>query len=300
MPTIGDTYGPIPNGPARCNGSNFVNASGTNFLAYSKTVVEPLVIEGGCDITVKDVHFVGPDTTGTGSGEAQQDTFITFAGTQTALVDGVKVDGPDGDYVDVQALHEAPGPVQGLYETTNVTIEGSSFRDSGRQGIGFILASKIRLVHDTFYSAAATMFDVEVDSLGGVQADIDISDSEVVGQHYAYLVSAQTGSRLERFQMSGMRLVNGAQMRVWIAPAAGSNNVRVDYNAASAPASWSGGTRPAVFVSSNVTKVAVDHNIVPLLKRYTGGLAKVPNGSIVCESVCPAIHVVGPAIAMLP
>jgi hypothetical protein len=299
-PLVGESYPPLINGPAYCGRNNvFTQASGTDFLSYTKDpVVIPFFFEGGCDITVSGMHFVGPDTTGTGGGEAEQDTFLTFAGTQTAFVDDVTIRGPFGDCLDAQALHEAPGPVEGSYEATNITLTDSRCSDAGRDDIGIVLASRIDIVHDRFSSAADSVFDVEFDATGGVQADIDIADNVIVGQHYAYLLSAQTGAAVERLQFSGNAMIDGAQMRVVIADGLPGDNVRVDYNRASGVSTAAGETWPAVrIVGIDGDTVAVDHNTVPLNRA---GLAVVPSGGIVCDQDCPIIHIVGPTPALLP
>lgn len=293
-PVPGDTA--VRNNPATapyCGKQTYRDAS------YSEPTSRAIIMfwfEGGCDITLSHMTIVGMNP-GTGGGLKQEDTFIQFNGTQRALVDDVTMKGPYGDYVDASSMLEC-GNCGYSYPATDITVENSSFKDSGRQGIGFINAVRMWVTHNTFYSAADTMFDIEVDSLGGIQWDFNIADNKIVGQHYADLVAAGTGALIERFQFSGNQMIDGGQMRIYVSDGEPGNNIRIDYNRATAVNSSSGFSRPAIFMRGVFgPTVAVDHNWIPVGKA---GLAVLPKGATVCEQVCPPIHITGPFKPVLP
>ena len=259
------------------------------------TAVIMFWFEGGCDITLKNMTFLG-QSTGPGAGIRQEDSFIQFNGTQRALVENVRMKGPYGDYVTASSLLEC-GNCGSTYPATDITVENSHFDHAGRQGIGIVNVDRMAVRDNVFGSAADTMFDVEVDSHGGTQSNIDIADNVIAGQHYGFLISGGTGAPVDRFQFSGNRMIDGAQMRIFFSDGSPGSNLRIDHNVASAAATWSGGHRPAIQISGVKLPISIDHNIVPVGKA---GLAVVPKGSIVCEQACVPIHVVGPEIAQLP
>lgn len=279
--------------PAYCGYDGWTDVTHTDFLARSDTVTIMFFMEGGCDVTFADMKFEGPNR-GPGGGKAEQDTFVTFAGTQFGLVDDVAMTGPYGDYVDAQALHEVPGPQESRYEATNITVTNGAFSGAGRQGIGIILASRIAIEHDTFYSAAATMFDIEWDSTGGFQDDIDISHDVIVGMRYAFLVSAQTGATMKRFTFSDNTMSDGAEMRIFMKPAVGSSEVLISGNVATAPPLWPGRASVNVF---DVAGVVVEDNTTPvgLWKRgqYSGGPFARTDGGFVSDNKLDGVTILG-------
>ena len=69
--------------------------------------------------------------------------------------------------------------------------------------------------------AGLTLFDIEQDVVYPAYAeeDIDITHDTIVGQNYGYLLSAQTGSELERVAFTHNALTAGAQLRIFMRPA---------------------------------------------------------------------------------
>jgi Right handed beta helix region len=250
--------------------------------------------EGGCDITFEDLKIEG---TNTGAGRAREtDSFISFAGTQRALVDDVTETDPYGDYVDCSGLHEAG--IGASFPCTDLTVEHSTFSGAGRVGFGLIVCERVAIEDNTISSAAATVFDIEIDSLGGLQTDIDIDHNTIVGQRYAYLLSAQTGGKIERLRFSDNKMTDKAQMRVVIKDRLSGSDVQVSGNTWSAASSASGGTWPAVRITGiEGDTVAVDHNSGPLNSH---GLASLPTGAVHCEATCPPIRVTAPTPPALP
>jgi Right handed beta helix region len=250
------------NRPAYCGSSAWQDASASDFFGYGNHGYGTIMwfVEGGCQLTFENMKFVGTNH-GPGGGPLEVDTFVTFAGTQDALVNHVTMTDPYGDYVDTQGLHEAPGPVEGHFESSNITVENSSFTGAGRQGIGIVLANHVNVEYNHFYGATATLFDIEWDSTGGTQSDLMIAHNTIVGQNYGFLVSAQTGSKLQRFEFADNQLIDGAQLRIFIAPASGSEDVRVTGNTSNQPATW---TWRANVTIKNVVRSEVDHNSTPV------------------------------------
>jgi Right handed beta helix region len=254
----------MPKSPPYCGSKRFADPAGTPATAFAVT----FFMEGGCDITFMDMQILGPNSAGNRGGKNIQDTAITFAGTQRGLVNSVTIRNPYGDYVDAQGLHEAPD-AGGKFEATDITVENSSFSGAGREAIGVILASKITVKDNTFYSAAETMFDIEFDATCdcGHQNDILIADNKIVGQHYAFLLAAYTAAEIDRFRFTGNDLVDGAQMRVAIEPQSQSYNIEIDHNTATGAAAWP--HRPSITMT-DVNGALILDNIAPVYPWTAG------------------------------
>jgi hypothetical protein len=301
-PVPGEMSSAGPDRAAYCGDNNvYTDADETTYTLDKVTLM--FFMEGGCYITFRNMTFAGKNKTG-GQYKLEQDTFITFAGSQYALVDHVHMRNPYGDYVDAQALHEVPGGQQSNYPATNVTIENSSMRGAGRQGIGIIMANHINVFDNKIFSAWATVFDVEFDVIGGFQTDIRIDDNTIVGFHYAYVLSAQTGAEIERLQFDGNRMIDGGQMRVVIVDKLPGSNVRISDNYASSVSTASDGHQPAIRIDGiSGSSIEIDQNSAP---NDVAGFASVPPGTLVCEDgagtgKCPATSPVSPpALAKLP
>jgi hypothetical protein len=222
--------------------------------------------EGGCDITLTDLTIDGTNN-GAPGGPRMQDSFVGFAGTQRALVDDVTMSGPYGDYVDAAQLHEA-APLTS--EATNVTVTQSSFRGAGRQGFGIIGASRVAITDNHIYGAAATVFDIEIDNPEPIgsheqQDDIDISRNVIVGFNFSYLLSAQTVAEVNRLAFDDNSLIDGAQLRIVIAPWSKSTDIQIAGNTAQQPS-----TQPFADVvlkeqhGATISGVVVRDNTVPI------------------------------------
>jgi hypothetical protein len=260
----------VPKVAPYCGSDAFGNSAG----APDGKVDITFFMEGGCDITFLDMRFFGPNGKGKRGGQNIQDTAITFAGTQRGLVDHISVRDPFGDYVDTQGLHEAPHG-GGEYRAEDITVENSTFSGAGREGIGIIISSRIVIEDNTFYSAAETMFDIEFDAYCecGKQEDILIADNTIVGQHYAFLLAAVTAAEIDRFRFTGNNLIDGAQMRIDIAPQTPSKNVEIDHNTATGAAIW---PHRASITISNVTGALVLDNTSPIYPWQPGDAAAGP------------------------
>ena len=187
-------------------------------------IVLMLSFEGGCNITVENLRFTGTHVTyGMTDRGATPDSFLTFYGTQRALVTHVMMTGPWGDYVDVTGLSEA-GFNGASYPGTDVTVEDSWFSDAGREGIAEVNAHRVLITDNRFTGSArmltATLFDIEQDVIYVYpnETDINITGNEIEGASYCFLVSAQTGSVLQRIAFTDNVLSHGAQMKIYITP----------------------------------------------------------------------------------
>jgi hypothetical protein len=286
-------------GPAYC-GSN------KNFRNYSYTVqgkfAIPLFFEGGCDITLENMTIRGPNTSTTaGVPRLEQNTFITFAGTQQALVRNVKMHGPEGDFVDAQSLHEATGGVGYEYPAVDITVEHCKLSDSGRQGLSVILANRVNYSDNTITNVHASVFDIEVDATGGYQDDINISHNIIDGT-FAYLLAAETGSSIER--LAFVDNVIAYQMRVIMKPSLSSGNIEISGNTAKqADTSQDFKAAPIYIFGGHVdpSTTEIKNNAFPLDQ----GVITVPEGTVICgESgygACPPqAPVKAPEIATPP
>ncbi|MFZ0664296.1 MAG: hypothetical protein WAM97_00970 [Acidimicrobiales bacterium] len=295
-------FSPVgPDRPAYC-GSDAYTSSRSVTLTLEKLVLM-FLMEGGCYLTFKDMSFTGDNRAG-GVYKSEQDTFLTFAGSQYALVDQVRMRNPFGDYVDAQSLHEVPGGLAYKYPATNVTVEDSTFRGSGRQAIGIILANHISVEHNRILSAWETVFDVESDVIGGYQTDIRIDDNTVVGEHYDYLLSAQTGAQVDRLQFDGNHMIDGAQMRIVVVDHLPGDDVEINDNSASAVSTASDGRQPAIRIQGiTASGIEIENDTAP---NDVAGFDSVPAGSLVCQdgagtAKCPVSSpVTSPAVAVLP
>jgi hypothetical protein len=191
--------------------------------------------------------------------------------------------GPYGDYIDVQGLHEAPDG-GGAYPGEDVKIENSGFWGSGRDGIAVVLAQRVTVEHNTFYSAVDTIFDLEFDSFtaAGLQSDIYIAHNAIVGQHYAFSLAAITAARLQRIAFVDNSLRRGAQLRIDIAPAQLSHDIVILGNTVSEAATWPG--RPTISVH-DATETLIERNTVPMFwwkpgEQFGGPFAQIASGTI--------------------
>lgn len=260
----------VPKEAPYCGSGQYGNTSGSP----DGRVAITFFMEGGCDITFLDMQIVGPNILGERDGPKIQDTAITFAGTQRGLVDHISVRNPYGDYVDAQGLHEAPFG-GGQFRATDITVENSTFSGAGREGIGIIIASRIVVEHNTFYSVAATVFDIEFDAFCkcGRQNDILIADNTIVGQNYAFLLAADTAAEVNRFRFTGNNLTDGAQFRIEIKPETPSMNIEIDHNTATGPARW---PHRASITITNVTGALILDNTSPVYTWQQGDTAAGP------------------------
>jgi hypothetical protein len=223
------------------------NADKNSFYTGITSNVLLLSFEGGCNVTVENLTIHGMHTGIGTTSKYQPDTFITFYGTKRALVDNVTMRGPYGDYVDVSGLHETAG-TSGNVPATDITVEHSTFANAGREGISETNgANRVTIEDNTFeglFEGTATVFDIEVDVVyrGPVDTDILIAHNAIVGESYAFLLSAQTGAELRRVAFNDNTLTNGAQMRIYIAPhgfgGSVNNSVEVEGNTSEAASTW--------------------------------------------------------------
>jgi hypothetical protein len=281
--------------------------------------VELLTLDGGCDLTIKDLTITGSHSSKSGDTPAlQPDSFISIDGAQRVLLLDDTEHGPWGDFVTISGLHEAPGGGGGM-PSTDVTIEHSRFSYAGRMGISETNgAHRVLISQDTFQGAGLTMFDDETDVTyaAAIDTDIDITHDKIIGQNYGYLFAAYTGTELQRVAITDLQLVTGAQIRIFVAPhnfgGSANANVLISGNTSTASSTWP--NRSPVNVL-NTVDVLVMGNTDPLPSiggtgypfatlGKSSSLAcgnKTPTGvafDAACPSQLPAI--VPPAVPALP
>jgi len=274
-------------GPARpCYGNPALSVDKSDLYTLN-TFDLMFFFECGNDITFKNASFVGPLTPSTaGNYHLEQDTLLTFAGTQGALVTNSKFDGSLGDCVDAQPAHEVTGGLEYLYPPTDITVTDSKCLDTGRQGLSVIQGDRIAFTHDALTGIHATAFDVEEDAIGGYENDINISDNTIVGL-VPFDLSAQTGSQIDRLAFDDNRMIDGAQMRIVIKDKLEGTDVRISGNTATSADSGSDFTQSPISIAGvEGSSTEVDGNTFPL----DVGRIVVPALSTVCGNVLtPAV-----------
>lgn len=225
-----------------------------------------LSFEGGCDITIENLTILGQHNTVGTTGAFQPDTFVNFYGTQRALVKDVKFVGPYGDYVDGNNIHE----VNGGYPATDITVEDSKFENSGRSGIAVTNGTyRLTVEDDTFTVTSdkvlsASVFDDETDVIYPAPIDTDLlyQHNKFIGEGYAYLLVAITGTEMQRIAFLDNTLTAGAQMRIDLDPhdfgGTVNNNVEIEGNTSTASTTWPNNWSPVNV--HNVTDVLVEGN----------------------------------------
>lgn len=273
-------------------------------------------VEGGCDITIENGTIIGTHPQGGSTPALQPDSFISFYGTQRALVNHVNMTGPYGDFVTITGLHEAPGGGGGM-PSTDITVENGTFRNAGRCGISETNgAHRVLVTNDFFSGAGLTMFDIELDInyAAPIETDINITHNTISGTaNYSYLISAQTGSELQRVAFVDNTLTSGAQIRIYAKtyePTPGvSNSFIVEGNTSTSSTTWAVGS-PVIVYNMTPASVLVANNVDPA-PSYGGAskpFATVAAGALACgdetptgkalDAVCPAtLPVASPPVA---
>ena len=266
---------------------------------YSGITTQPLLLalEGGCDITVENLTIIGTHKQGgdpAPSAFYQPASFISLYGAQRVLIDHVTEKGPYGDFVTIDGFHEAPGGGGG-YPSTDVTIEHCNFSAAGRAGVSETNGAHRVLVEDTAISGAALdVFDIEqdVDYAFPVETDIDITHDTISGPHYGYLLSAETGSEVQRVAFTDNKLIDGAQMRILVKPYAptpgASNSFVVEGNTDRVATTWPVGS-PVIVYNMTPASVLVADNVDPVPTYGGTGLpfATIPKGGLACGDTDP-------------
>jgi hypothetical protein len=284
MPTV-QSIGPLPTVSPYC-GSDIDKESGTAISAI------PIIwwFEGGCDITITNMVIIGPNTSGVVG--SQNNSGIQLSGVQRAVIRGVTINNVDGDFVTLSGLHEA-GSGQASFPTTYATIRGNSFSRSGRQGITPEFVNHVSITHNSVRGVAASVIDLEADAVGGCACNVTVDRNTFAGLA-PYLVAGITGLSIRHFDFTDNRLVDGAQLKIQLAPQLPSSDVVISGNTGSTGSTWpwpsvgiaysirgdsagpldgvrvsansfpapSGG-RPFVRAGKQSSNVGVSHNVIP-------------------------------------
>jgi parallel beta-helix repeat protein len=194
--------------------------------------------EGGCDITLNNLTIVGPNTSGVVGSE--NDSGIQLSGVQAAQIEASSISDVDGDFVTVTGLHEAAdisGTSIAAFPSTNVTVKGNTFSRSGRQGVTPQYVNGMTISNNTFSGVAATNIDLEADTDGGCACNVAVAHNTFSGP-VGYLVAGLTGLSIQNFSFTHNTLVNGAQMKIQLAPQLASSNIDISDNAGDAGSTW--------------------------------------------------------------
>jgi hypothetical protein len=223
------SIGPLPTVSPYC-GSDIDKESGTTISTV------PIIwwFEGGCDITITNMVIIGPNTSGVVG--SQNNSGIQLSGVQRALIQGVTINHVDGDFVTLSGLHEAASG-QASFPTTYAFIRGNSFSRSGRQGITPEYVNHVSITHNSIRGVAASVIDLEADSTGGCACNVEV-DHNTFGGLAPYLVAGITGLSIRHFAFTHNRLVDGAQLKIQLAPQLPSSDVVISGNSGSTGSMW--------------------------------------------------------------
>jgi hypothetical protein len=312
-PTV-QSIGPLPTVSPYC-GSDIDKESGTTISTI------PIIwwFEGGCDITITNMVIIGPNTAGVVG--SQNNSGIQLSGVQRAVIQGVTINDVDGDFVTMSGLHEAASG-QASFPTTDVTIQGNSFSRSGRQGITPEYVDHVSITHNSLRGVAASVIDLEADSTGGCACNVEVDHNTFAGPA-SYLVAGITGLSIRHFDFTDNRLVDGAQLKIQLAPQLPSSDVVISGNSGSTGSTWpwpsvgiaysiggdsaglldgvqvsgnsipapSGG-RPFVRAGKQASNVGVSHNVISGGNKSTTLLNDGPPSNHACGN---RARVTGPA-----
>ena len=240
--------------------------SGTSYGSSNTTTdTTPVVFwfDGGCDLAVENMTIQGPYSGSGGGGANQQDSGIELSGVQRAEITNVTINDVDGDFVTASGLWENGGVTYGGEPSTDVDITNNSFDAAGRQGLSLIYVDRVLVTDNTLTNSAASMFDIEADTAGGYSDNIDIADNTVVGQTYAYLVAAFTGTTIDNFAFTNNHLTDGGEMKIAMDPN-GLDNATVTGNVATGVDASTDYDIPAVYFEDLIdgSDTATESNIL--------------------------------------
>jgi hypothetical protein len=159
--------------------------------------------EGGCNDVVQNMTIIGAGSMGA---VEEENTLITFAGTYRGVVSGVSIDGPNGDCVDAQGLHEGGGGSP--LAAQNITVTNNLCVNAGRDGFSAIEARSVAWTNNLIYYPNIDVIDVEYDNAtqAGKQQDIAFNNNTVddglEGRGSGVVFTAQTDSPTYRMSVN--------------------------------------------------------------------------------------------------
>lgn len=154
---------------------------------------------------------------------------ISFRGTQGAVVDDVEVTQVLGDFVYL-------GPDSGARPwtpTREVTVSGSRFSGSGRQGVTVTHAERVRIIGNSIAEVAANAVDIEPGASFEVAKDVTVEDNTFSG--YRFSAVASTGSAAPG-NVTGIAVRRNASTTMaptcqpWMVVGAGGAGYRIEDN----------------------------------------------------------------------
>jgi hypothetical protein len=266
---------PTGGGQVLCNNAGSANGSSPYTVptyASAPGVAGDLMwfVDGGCNIVFNHMVIIGANQLGGGGGASGSivNTFITFAGTKYAAVTNVQMDGPSGDCVDSNGLHDQTMGAGFGYPSMNITAEYDLCVNAGRDDMSVGYGSHITYDYNKLYMAADDIFDLEIDSacqtpgatVGyGEQDNVDLSYNTIgpsLEGGNSDILTSGTGAVLANIALTNNAITG--QGRVYISGP--TTNV----------------TFPTVFTSAATTT-----NMSPTITTTGGGFA----GAVVGETV---------------
>jgi hypothetical protein len=189
-----------------------LDGNGAHFTASVVPPVSPKItrqmwsVVGGRGITIKNMTLRGSNPTATFHVEREWFPLIQVAGTQTALVQGVRGSNSWGDFVsigpDVRRVTNSDGT--GAVYAKDVTIRGSSASTIGRHGVTCNGCEDVLIDQNTFTDVAYQILDIEVEAATWHARDVALTDNIIGGRvNLSVLANAGIGHDVTNVTVTG-------------------------------------------------------------------------------------------------
>lgn len=128
--------------------------------------------------------------------------YETQHGIELMAVDGAriasKIKNVNGDFVYLGAVRPKVAGKQTSIPNRDVTVEGCTCDGAGRQGMGIIAASGLKILRSTFGNVGRSLWDMESPSPNDVLEDIEIAECRITGRVSNNIVAAAGHQRRMR------------------------------------------------------------------------------------------------------
>lgn len=166
----------------------------------------------GGDFTIRHLTVVGANPNGGPDGyvaEFASQHGFNFQGVSGVDIVDIAVTDVYGDF-----LRFGKNTGEDNRETTDVTVVGSRFERSGRQGVSFAAASDVVIQGNTFDGVGRSVFDIEPNSSGGGAQRVRLADNDLSAWGNLVLPVGGKGEVLD-IELVGNRL-HGKQLDVLV------------------------------------------------------------------------------------
>ncbi len=155
-------------------------------------------IEGGANITLRNMTVRGANANGGLNDNAYVPSLewqhgFRFAGTQTALLDNVRVSHVYGDFVEAMWDWRLPDPYSAPM-STNITVQNSQFERNGRMGFGLTGVDGFTLLNSYVGEVNMAAVDLELDFDTALGRNIRILNNTFGPHRFALFANGGAGS----------------------------------------------------------------------------------------------------------